>query len=106
MKIDEFNAKFDFGEEIQNFDDSEFCENCNQFKEDFNEEDFDKFNHYKDDFNEQEFDKRFKESYLYKIFENYYNENFKDFKNDDELTKDEIKILKKMIKEYNDRSFN
>lgn len=105
MKIDEFNAKFDFGEEIQNFDDSEFCEYCNQFKEDFNEEDFDKFNHYKDDFNEQEFNKRFKESYLYKIFENYYNENFKEPESD-ELTKDEIKILKKMIKEYNDRSFN
>jgi hypothetical protein len=100
MKIDEFNAKFDFGEEIQNFDDSEFCENCNQFKEDFNEEDFD--DQY---FNEQDFDKRFKESYLYKIFENYYNKNFKKPESD-ELTKDEIKILKKMIKEYNDRSFN
>lgn len=100
MKIDEFNAKFDFREEIQNFDDSEFCEYCNQFKEDFNEQDFD--DQY---FNEQDFDKRFKESYLYKIFENYYNKNFKKPESD-ELTKDEIKILKKMIKEYNDRSFN
>ena len=95
MKIDEFNAKFDFSEDdpdfkYSEFDDSEFCEYCNQFKEDFNEEDF---------------DKRFKESYLYKIFENYYNMNFKESESD-ELTKDEIKILKKMIKEYNDRSFN